>query len=152
MTEIHCDREDCVHCGLGECHADRINLFIDDEECSQYSEYTESEEYQQPYFKRIQNHKITEQIGSDGPFKLEAKGKRLEMGGFIVFTNQDDRNPPFAVTEERTGLLGMSHHFFDDHDLAIIKAHMADFGDVADLPEIIEYEYGKFKLKEDKTE
>ena len=153
MTEIHCDRIECENCGPGmKCHANRIKLCIDDEECNQYAKYTESEEYQQPYFKRVQNHKITEQIGREGPFKMAAKGKRIEMGGFVVFTNQDDRNPPFPVTEERTGMLAVSCRFYDEHSLAHIKICTADVGNVTELPEVIEYEYRKFKLKEEKAD
>lgn len=107
MSKINCYSIECAHNENNICSEDEVTFDFDsyyDEGlghcCMSYTNITETEEYQTPYFKHIENPETG---------KLEkkaAKGKRIELFGRVFFTEEDTRfSDKYMLTEEVTGYL-----------------------------------------------
>lgn len=101
MTDVKCEDWECWNNRLGQCQAERISL--QGGSCEQYVDHREvAPEYQEQYFiaccKEVNGEKLR--------YRLEERGKRMELLGLTVFTSDDTRwgTEKARFTEARTGI------------------------------------------------
>lgn len=154
MTEIYCGSDNCLY--NKNCKCTKYSVNMDDEGCEDYEDYTETEEYQKPYYKQVLI-KVEDEL-SENTYKLLDKGKRIEYKGYVFYYNADDRNSMHGIqlTEERTGY-SMPYRVLDDEKMfSEMKERLPGIQDVAGLSEVY-LNCGKWYFKdetkiEDKTE
>lgn len=144
--EVNCDFTLCIFHDKGACTQKSIRTDTLGQ-CDTYKDYTDGPDYQSPYWKIYVTERVEKSVGRKGPFKIAAKGKRIEVNGFVLYTEQDDRDGDFGVTEERTGALGRYTAFRDNPQKCREAAEK--YPNVIDLPEIEEVGFLEWKLKDD---
>lgn len=96
MTQILCWRDDCKFlqdssvCGCAQISID------EDGECECFTDYRETEEWQNIFWKRMLDPKLKKEC------RVKARGKKLEMCGRVFFI--EDRGYYANITDEETGL------------------------------------------------
>ena len=129
MPDIKCFTEYCVHCNKDyACELKNITLRY--AECQTFRSITATEEYKQKYYKRAKNDLTGKHE------KYVGYGKRLEINGLVLFTEEDTRHGDnYIVTEEISGASIKVSKLKDEKRLAEIKERISVLIPVKDLPD-----------------
>lgn len=126
MTEIRC-KEDCKYSVLGICN--RSNVEMCSGSCCDSDAYSaeDNPEYQSPYWIQVKNYE------DNRFYRKERKGKRVEIGGLVFYTECDDRySQDIPYTEEITGALAQGP--ITEEKIEKIKRKLKDTTPVMELP------------------
>ena len=150
MPDVFCGATECVNNRRMECRCKAINIDPHNEFCAQYEDYTEGPEYQAPYWARIgvsatAMHREDDYV-PPGEYKEQLRGKRAEVGGFVVFYDGDDREgvDGLSVTEEISGMRVPWSALLDAELRAKIRGKVAELVPVCDLVEIKRNAWGAY--------
>jgi hypothetical protein len=105
MTKIICGDTDCLSNENGICAESAIH-FERFEDCENYRSYKEAEEYRTEFWIACGKRRtLSGELEKDvEPYRLKCVGKKLELFGLTLYTQNDDRRPfECGLTEERTG-------------------------------------------------
>lgn len=91
---ICCRSDDCKWNEDGWCNKGVISI-SEDNECEDYESYLDTEEWQQPFYKRCQD-KVTKKI-----FRVLFRGKEIEVNGRKFFI--ESKSAFATVTDKITG-------------------------------------------------
>ena len=129
--ELYCDMADCVNCIGTKCQLNSLTLF--DATCEEYEAIQDTKEYQELYFTANSRDFGNGQV----KFRLEKRGKRIELDGIVAYTSNDVREgyAEAYFTEERTGILIPIEKMAVYEKLKEqVRERLKDYPDVMSLP------------------
>lgn len=115
MTELNCTYYQCIHNDFlsGVCQLKANTVYeIESGEC--YEPVNDQEDYQTEYWIHCKDK------GSGVEYKQKKKGKRIEVDGVVLYTNEklppedEWKNPQWDIrcTEEKTGMIVPLHSLY----------------------------------------
>lgn len=145
MANIYCENTDCIYCNQDKSCQYKFDIWIGDiyyAGCSEYSDYSESEDYQAEYWKTLRKK------NQEGKYERQkARGKLVMINGRKFFTednpNLDEEN--MRVTDGELGTFaGYISRIKNNWELYIKRAQefMKDnnYTNVLELPIAVEEE------------
>lgn len=150
MTTVLCYSTECVHHNGIHCTLGAITLTptytCADGACEMYKDYTETEAYKTLFWAAVRPSKSKPfmkhgkpLINKGNPFRIARWGKKLQVDGLTVFTQQDDRREDdILVTEERTGYTFVLSKNMDPEALEKIRQQAMAAPSVLSLPDMSE--------------
>lgn len=128
MTKVICDLSSCEYWKDNICQMEEIELI---DTCNTYVCHTDiCKDYCHTFWKRVRNNE-------DGQiYRVEARGKRYELMGFVWYTDEDDRYGTNAIsfTEEISGLRAQGGQITEEN-IEQIKEKMKTEPPLMSLPE-----------------
>lgn len=145
MADFRCWNEDCIHNdNSNHCTCNALIINIGDDYpygCAEYLAYTNTAEYQKPYYKACKEHITGETV------KVLCYGKKIMIKDEVFYTEIKDieRNTDCCVTHGRTGYCGEYQRLIDRW--AMICQTIKKLPSVTSYPDGLIYE-GKCYKKE----
>lgn len=137
MTILTCSETSCIYNDERfYCTAEHVNLEMDSYNiCGAFEHYSDSEEYSHKYYKRILDRETKEQQ------KDEAKGKKIEFEGLVLYTEDDMiHDKDCWCTEEITGIVAPMSELKNSERLAMFKEEIKKLVPVIELPDYVKEE------------
>lgn len=126
MTIVRCLDRDCQHNQEDRCERDRIEISCG--ECQNYENCRDQTRYKNKFWKACVDQ-------SKVKYRIPCYGKRVEFGGMVFYTEDDDRWPDdMRLTEGRTGYACGKFGDIGER-IEKIKEDAKEIPDVVSLPE-----------------